>query len=267
MLKKFGILGTGKMGRVLAVGLHRVHAGFEFFLYNPTAEKSQKLAEDVQGTQILSLDQLPNLDIVLIACRPQQFNDLAQALKGRLKGDEVVLSIMAAIPTSTLAAKLGVTKIVRMMPNTPNKIELGVNLFYFTPTIGLPERTQILNAFAQFSSVFNLEKEDQLDICTAFTGSGPALIFEWARLMIEILTERGIAHEDANKMVIQTFLGSATLLATDGQSPAELKQQVSSRGGVTIEALRIFEEAKMKEIIERATQKAYLRGKEIERSL
>jgi len=255
------------MGRTLAMGLARVHAPFNFFIYNPTQEKARALAHDVQGSVVPLLNQLANIDIVLIACRPQQFSQLALELKPLLKGDELIVSIMAAIPVHTLADKLGVSKIVRMMPNTPNKIGLGVNLFFFSPTVSLPERTSILNSFALFSSVFNLEKEDFLDICTAFTGSGPALIFEWARLMGEILVQRGIAAHDAHKMVNQTFLGAATLLAGQGKSPLELREEVASKGGVTVEALKVFADSGMGQIIDKATQQAYLRGKELEKLL
>ncbi len=264
MQKNLAILGTGKMGRILTTGLYRAHAPFNFFLYNQTREKAEALAHDVQGTALLEMNQLAKIDVILIACRPQQFNQLALELKPMLKGDELIVSIMAAIPTRTLSDKLGVTKIVRMMPNTPNKIGLGVNLFYFSPTVSLPERTHILNSFGLFSSVFNLEKEDDLDICTAFTGSGPALIFEWARLMVEVLIRRGIVAIDAHKMVAQTFLGAATLLAGQGKSPLELREEVASKGGVTVEALKVFADSGMEQIIEKATQQAYLRGKELE---
>lgn len=255
------------MGRTLALGLNRVHAPFKFFLYNPTSEKAEKLADEIQGTAVTALDQLAYIDVILIACRPQQFNQLAFELRPVLKGDELIVSIMAAIPTETLAQKLGVSKIVRMMPNTPNKIGLGVNLFYFSPTVSLPERTHLLNSFALFSSVFTLEKEDYLDICTAFTGCGPALVFEWARLMMEIMIRQGINPNDAHKMVAKTFLGASTLLMSEGKSPLELRQEVASKGGVTVEALKVFSDSKMEQIIEKATHQAYLRGKELQENL
>jgi pyrroline-5-carboxylate reductase len=107
------------------------------------------------------------------------------------------------------------------------------------------------------------DDEKYIDMVTAVSGSGPAYVFLLAESLIEAAVNIGLPRQEAETLVVQMIFGSAKLLVESGQPPAELRRNVTSRGGTTEAALKVFENGSFKGLVAEAVKAAYLRAKEL----
>ncbi|MBI4126807.1 MAG: pyrroline-5-carboxylate reductase [Deltaproteobacteria bacterium] len=208
--------------------------------------------------------ELPPCDFYLIACKPQQFSELAKNLNSIINPQGVVISIMAGVTTTKIKSLLPrAEKIVRTMPNLPCLVGEGVTGMYVTPAVSPEERNIVQGIFETVSKTFLFESESALDIVVAVTGSGPAYVFEWANLLIHKMTAMGMDAKTADGMVRQLFVGASRLMAESPDSPEELGKRVTSKGGTTEAALKVFSESKLDAIVSKAIDAAFNRAKEL----
>lgn len=260
---KMAVLGCGNMAASLVKGYYKYHQNFAFYCFTPSKTKAMNLAHEVRGVHVEHLSTLPHCDFYLIGCKPSQFKELAIELKPFLNERAIIISMMAGVGCDTIAERLGVSQIIRVMPNTPSLVGLGVNLLYFTAQITEPAREITLQFFTQLTSPPVLQTEDQMDLITGVTGSGPAYLFEIARIMTEHLKSLRVNEHDARLMICDLFMGSATLMKQSDESFETLRNNVTSKGGVTYQALQIFSENKLDKIFINAFAGAYQRTLEL----
>ena len=111
------------------------------------------------------------------------------------------------------------------MPNTPSKIGKGVQLLYFSPSVNSSEQGFVEELFSSSGELFVFQNEDQIDLVTPHCGSGPAFVFELARILIADLEEKGISRVGAEKMIKYMFYGASSLLLNStGDMPIVLSQ-------------------------------------------
>ncbi|MFZ4714366.1 MAG: pyrroline-5-carboxylate reductase family protein [Bacteriovoracaceae bacterium] len=265
-MKKFLILGCGNMAQALTLGFHQreKNPSFSFFFYTPSGVKAKFLAEKTGGLQITELKELSQYDFVMIACKPQQFKELSISLQGKLSPQSVVVSIMAGISVEGLKRDLGHSKIIRVMPNTPSLIGEGSNLVYYSKEILSQEKLDLEHFLKAEFAPHVFQNEEQVNQVTGVIASGPAYVFEFARIMVDYLQiQCQISSSESNLLVKELFLGSAHLMMNSETSLEELRNQVTSKGGVTFAALESFRQAKLSGIFSDAFQKAYERNKEL----
>ncbi len=257
---KLAVLGCGNMATALVGSMPFDDFSIELASFDPIFEKAANLAGD--GAVDL-IENLAGSDIYLIACKPQQFVDLSQQLKRQLNSDSTIISIMAGVNVCKIKSSLGVDRIVRVMPNTPALIGEGVNAIYFSPEVDLKMVELIEQLFHTTSEIFVFPEEKSIDIITGFSGSGPAYIFEIARIMIEKLVSMGITSRSANSMIKQTIYGASKLMLESYESPESLRNMVTSKKGVTSEALEVFKQNNLEQIFSNALNAAYQRAQEL----
>lgn len=220
------------MGEALSLGLRTFSSSGELYLYNPTLIKSQNLAKKVGGIVIESLEAMPtDCDWYILTFKPQSLVDFKYTFLANSK----ILSVLAGVDIETLNQKFPSTQIARLMPNTPSRISAGANLFY-----SKFDSSDLVKMLGTLGKVFVMESEEQLDKLTAVSGSGPALIFEFARSFYSFAESSGISSLEAKEIVYQTFFGSVKLMEEamkNNISLDELRDQVTSKKGVTFEAL------------------------------
>jgi len=260
------ILGCGNMAQALVRGLFDQKMPFDFFTYTPSKTKAQELAKNVEGECVETLKGLPKCDYYMIACKPQQLEELVISLENQIPKDAVIISILAGVTTNTLKSLFFNDNIVRIMPNTPSLVGHGVNAFYFTEELETEKKDIVLNAFSSFSEVFTFDKEEKIDVITGFSGSGPAYIFEFSRIMINKMMAMGVSEETASAMVKHTFLGASKLMVESEDNPETLRNKVTSKKGVTYEALEVFKEANIEKIFDHALDAAYTRSVELSKA-
>jgi pyrroline-5-carboxylate reductase len=150
-----------------------------------------------------------------------------------------------------------------MMPNLPTSVSSGANLVFLSDLFKKTERNEVKDFFSTCGNTYFLDSEDQVDIITPFSGSGPALILEFARIFESELARRGDLGVDTRELIVQVFLGTSLLMKNSSLSFLDMRDQVISKKGVTYEAIKVFDEAGLENIFHRAFDSAYRRTLEL----
>jgi pyrroline-5-carboxylate reductase len=202
-------------------------------------------------------------DVIVLAVKPQQMRGVARELLPLLKR-QLVLTIAAGIRLADLSRwLLGYQRLVRAMPNTPALVGAGMAGLYAMAAVdaeGKAHASAILEAVGQ---VMWCRREADLDLITAVSGSGPAYVFYFLEAMDRAAHELGIDPLDARRLVNATFAGALRLAEQSSVAPADLRAQVTSKGGTTERALGMMEEAGVKQAIVAAIKAAAERSREL----
>jgi pyrroline-5-carboxylate reductase len=256
---KIGVFGCGNMGRALVLGMHARHPNTEFFLYTPSGVKAQALATDVKGFALSRCEEMPiNCDWYMLGFKPQ----VLDTFHYEFKSDSKIISILAGVQTQKLIEKFKTSKVARLMPNTPSALGEGANLVFFNSFFNSDEEEKFNSLFSATGKLFKMNTEADLDLTTAFSGSGPALVFELARIFEVELSRMTEGRVPAKEIISQTFFGSSSLMK-GVHSFEELREQVTSKKGVTYEALEVLKENNLQEIFSKAFMAAYNRTLEL----
>lgn len=257
-----GFLGAGRMATALALGFLRaglVKPG-TLAASDVLSAAREAFAAATGGYTTPDNREICRASTVIVAVKPQQVPDVIRDARPALDGSQLILSIAAGIPLGKLEEMLpGGTRVIRVMPNTPALV--GASATAFAGGIhATPDDLQwALRLFSAVGTALQV-KEALLDGVTGISGSGPA----YAYLMIEALSDGGVAaglpREVATKLAAQTLLGAARMVLETGLHPGELKDQVTSPGGTTIEGVHELEKAGVRaglmNAVRAATEKA-----------
>lgn len=259
---RISFIGGGNMARALISGL--LKKGFDakaISVVDPDSTKREALQREFG---IAATEQLPSVssaDIIILAVKPQQLRDLSIFL-GSLLQQQLVISIAAGIRCTDLARWLGgYDAIVRVMPNTPAQVQQGVSALYAMPAVSAAQRSQAEEILLAVGQVMWLDTEARMDAVTAISGSGPAYVFYFMEAMQQAAIELGFNASEARMLTLQTFAGASALANASADSPSVLREQVTSKGGTTEQALLSMEDAAVKAAIIRAAHAAASRSK------
>jgi len=195
----------------------------------------------------------------VLAVKPQDMRGALEGLSGL--DQKLVISIAAGVRVDALSRWLqGHRKLVRCMPNTPALIGEGIAALYALPEVSAPERSKAETILRAVGEVVWVEDERLLDPVTAVSGSGPAYVFWFIEQLAASGEKLGLPKTTSLKLAMHTVLGAAKLAAQSDKSPAELRRQVTSKGGTTEAALNVFEQEKLAERMMKALQAASRRG-------
>jgi pyrroline-5-carboxylate reductase len=258
-------IGGGNMATALIGGL--VAKGFapsSIKVVEVVAEARARL-EQAFGVACFDRAQTaaPFGDVVVLAVKPQQMREVAQALAGALRG-ELVLSIAAGIRLTDLERWLGgYARLARCMPNTPALIGAGITGLYARPEAGDEGRAHAQAILEAVGEVIWVDDEALLDPVTAVSASGPAYVFYFIEALEQAARELGLDAAGARRMAIGTFRGAAELAARSPEGPATLRERVTSKGGTTQRALETMQGDRVAEAIVRAVRAASERAREL----
>jgi pyrroline-5-carboxylate reductase len=206
-------------------------------------------------------------EVVVFAVKPQQMQEAAR-FSGLKPNANLVLSIAAGITLASLGSWLGGpnsghTRLVRAMPNTPALIGAGVSGLYALAGVSEAERKQAESILGAVGATVWIDSEALMDAVTAVSGSGPAYVFWFIEQLAAAGESLGLPEATSRKLALETVLGAAKLAAQSSDSPAALRERVTSKGGTTEAALKAFEEQKLAERFLRAVEAARDRGVEL----
>lgn len=207
---------------------------------------------------------LASYDAVVLAVKPQVLKSVAQTLAPHLQASQLVISIVAGIRMQDISRWLGAhAQIVRVMPNTPALIGMGVTGLVATADVdeaGHELASQVLGAVGETVWV---DDEAKIDAVTAISGSGPAYVFYFIEALQEAARQLGLDEAQGRALAVATFTGAAQLAANSDEAPGVLRERVTSKGGTTAAALASFEASGIKEAIVRGALAADARAKEM----
>jgi len=203
-------------------------------------------------------------DVVVFAVKPQQMKEAAR-FSGLKENSNLVISIAAGIMLQSLSRWLSgpagsYTRMVRAMPNTPALIGAGITGLYALAGVSQQEKRQAETILGAVGGTVWIPEEALLDAVTAVSASGPAYVFWFIEQLGRSGELLGLAPDTSRRLAMETVLGAAKLAAQSADSPAVLRERVTSKGGTTEAALRTFEEHKLAERFMRAVEAARDRG-------
>jgi pyrroline-5-carboxylate reductase len=209
------------------------------------------------------LPALAEADAIVMAVKPQQMHAAAAALVPFI-ATPLVITIAAGIRLADLSRWLaGRDRLVRAMPNMPALVHAGVSGLFALPSVSDNDRMAAETLLSVVGATLWFEHESDLDAVTAVSGSGPAYVFYALEALETAARELGIADGAARSLALWTFVGAAKLAIERADSPAELRAQVTSRGGTTERALEVLEAAHVKAKIIEAVKAARERSREL----
>ena len=238
------ILGGGQMGGALAEGLVRAHwcAPEALLVIEPARERREVLAERLGGASLapeLALEHLGAATGVVLCVKPDYAENTAR-LAGAC-GATRLLSVVAGLSTSRLEAVMAQpVSVVRAMPNTPVLVGRGASAIAGGAHVTSADLEWAESILSAVGSVVRVT-ERNLDAVTGLSGPMPAYLYLVVEALIEAGVHQGLSREVSRQLVVDSFAGSAELLARSGQSPEELRYQVTSPGGTTAAGLRVLE--------------------------
>jgi len=206
-------------------------------------------------------------DVVILSIKPQRLQKVLKGLEGAIQEHALVLSIIAGATIQTISEGLKHPAVVRSMPNTPAQIGEGITVWAASPAVTPQQHDlacRILGALGQ--QVF-VEEETYLDMATALSGTGPAYVFLFMEALIDAGVHMGFPRRIAEQLVMQTILGSVSYYDKHKTHPAQLRNQVTSPGGTTAQALYYLEKAGFRTALSRAVWAAYERTLELGKGL
>lgn len=264
--KKIAFIGPGAMAEAMFSGLIRQNlaAPDHLLVSGPRQERSQQLHEKY-GLQPFTdnVQAARQADVVVLSVKPQRLTGVMENLKGAIPPHALVLSIIAGATIKKMSKGLNHHTIVRSMPNTPAQIGEGITVWTASNSVSTEQKETaqaILGALGQ--EVF-VEDEHYLDMATALSGTGPAYVFMFMEAMIDAGVHMGFPRRIAEQLVVQTIRGSVDFYKTNEVHVAALRNQVTSPGGTSAEALYYLEKAGFRTAISRAVWAAYQRSLEL----
>lgn len=265
--KKIGVIGLGSMGGAIINGLLSSGAvkrtgviGFD----KDTAKRTaaiKRYAIPVAGS---IPETVAHSDIVIFAVKPQNIDEVLREVSFYGKG-RLYISIAAGIKTRRIEkalARVCKPRVIRVMPNTPALVREGISAVCKGRYATAKDLEAADEIFSSVGETINLN-EKYFDLVTAVSGSGPAYFFYLKEALIEAAVRLGMDKTTAKRLVSKTGLGAARLLIESGHEPGILRQRVTSKGGTTEQAIKVFDRAGMKRIIGKAVAAAARRSREL----
>jgi pyrroline-5-carboxylate reductase len=268
---QIAILGTGSMGKAILSGLLAAGTSPDSIR---VSTKSQASADVIAGSYKVKAAALESeatansstakdADLVILAVKPNMILETLREVAASLKPNCLVVSVAAGITTGAMEQQLaGNAAVVRAMPNTPSVVGLGVTGISKGSNVTEVQLDLAVKLFSSVGKVLVVD-ESKIDALSTISGSGPAYVFYFAEKLIAAAKSLGFSDSEASMMVKETFLGSATLLATSSNSPEELRKQVTSPNGTTMQATGRFDAADLEKVFIEATEAALARAKEL----
>lgn len=258
------LIGAGRMGSALARGWIKAGTGRAISIVEP--KPSEEVSSwDEQGLATLNPEPTP-AGIVVLAVKPQMFKSALATIQPFVGPQTMVVSIMGGIRLGQLADRLGTPRVVRAMPNTPGAIGQGVTLFSVPASLPPEDIALVEGLLAPLGHIEGPLDENRLTVATTVSGCGPAYVFLLAEVMANAAEAEGLPADIAERLAIQTIIGSAALMGDTGEAPSDLRKAVTSPGGITQAALDILmDEGGMPALMRKAIRAAANRDRELSR--
>ena len=263
---KLGIIGLGNMGGAILGGILKngvlTAADITGAEVNETRrnEMGEKFGIRVTGSGREAAD---GADIVVLAVKPQVYEQAVGELKDAVSKDCVVISIAPGKTVKWLTELFGrELKLVRCMPNTPALVLEGCTGVCRNELVSDEEFAQVLKLLNSFGKAYEVE-EKQMDAVVAVSGSSPAYVFMLIEAMADAAVAEGLPRAKAYEFAAQAVLGSARMVLETGKHPGELKDMVCSPAGTTIEAVQVLEERGLRAAVMEAMRVCTERSREL----
>jgi pyrroline-5-carboxylate reductase len=266
--KQITFIGPGVMAEGMISGLIRKSVAEPSSI--TAAGPRQERLDELQACYEINVNTANDIaakdaDVVVLSVKPQRLDPVLAGLKGSIRPETLILSIIAGAPIKKISIGLHNANIVRSMPNTPAQIGEGITVWTASPAVSEEQREMARQILTALGDEIFLEEEYYLDMATALSGTGPAYVFLFMEAMVDAGVHLGFPRRVAERLVAQTVRGSVDYYEKrdDPVHLARLRNQVTSPGGTSAAALYYLEKAGFRTAISRAIWAAYERSQEL----
>ncbi len=263
---RIAFLGSGVMAEVLIRGLltHELVDPGRLWAAGPRPDRAEQLSREygVRGTTD-NLEAVASADLVVLSVKPGTLGKVLQQIRGVLRPEHVVMSIVAGVRMAAIGQALGRPAIVRCVPNLPCRIGRGLTFWTATPEVHEEVRETVRSLLRTMGREVYFSDEAQVERATAAYGTGPALLAQFVKSLEDAAVYLGEPRGLAREMLLEAILGTAGMMLASGLSPTELTDQITSPGGITSRALHALNQGRFAAVLNEAVTAAYERTLEI----
>ena len=263
--KQIAFIGSGIMAEAMIAGLLRKELAKpeNIIASGPREERGGELQKKygIKSTTD-NASAASNADVVVLSVKPQRLSDVMKGIKS-IRSDALLLSIIAGASMKKIGTGLKHKAVVRSMPNTPGQIGEGITVWAASKEVTEEQQDMARKLLGAMGEEVFVEDESYLDMATALSGSGPAYVFLFTEALIDAGVHMGFSRRISEQLVLQTIKGSVSYYHNAERHPATLRNQVTSPGGTSAEALYYLEKAGFRTAISRAVWAAYQRSLEL----
>lgn len=265
---ELGVIGAGNMAEGVVAGVlrHKVLSAGQIIVSDPIEARRQHFAQHF-GVAVTDDNRRVASEsrCVMLAVKPQLFDEVARGFAGATTPEHLIVSIMAGMGTKRIAAAFGGGKVrvVRVMPNLPIRLGAGIAGIYAGEHARAEDVAFVRRIFDAGGQSIVVKDESLIDAVTAVSGSGPAYFYYVVEAIAAAGTEAGLSPGDALKLAEHACLGAARMMIETGESPGELRRKVTSKGGTTQAAIEHMDKAGVARAIRDAVKAAFKRGREL----
>ena len=266
MLDSISFIGGGVMCEAMVQGVlsKKLLSGKSITVAEPRQERRNELKQKYR------INVTPNNreaaeagKIIVLSVKPQDLDSVLTSLKGALRPEQIVMSIVAGARIGVISKGLAHNAIARVMPNTPAQIGEGMSVWTATPSVRKEQLNQAKIILQALGKELYVNDEKFLDMATAVSGTGPTYVFLVMEAMVDAAVHLGFPRHVAYQLVTETIRGSILYAIKSEKHPAELRNLVTSPGGTSAAALYELEKGSLRTVLARAIWAAYERSKSL----
>ena len=256
---RVAVLGAGKIGSVIVERLSgRVLEVLATGRRRETLERARRLGATALRS---NAEAASRADVVFVSVKPYQLPGVLREVRCCVDG-KIVVSIVAGVRRSTIEKALGGAVVFRAMPNITARVGGSATAVADYNGYTSSQKALVEALLGLLGRVYWVP-EEWLDAWTGLVGSGPAYIAEIVDGLVLGAVSMGLPREVVYRAVLDTLKATAELLANSNSHPAELRDEVVTPAGTTIEGLKRFEEMGVKAALIKVVEAASLRGIEL----
>ncbi len=255
-------VGCGMMGEAMIKGLlhERLVEAPQIRASHPRPARRAELGERY-GIEVVqgNAEAARGATVVAITVKPQVLSEVMADLEGRLESSTLVLSVVAGATVGSFTEALATPAVVRIMPNTPAQIGRGMMVWTASPAVDDVGREKTRTILSSLGAEEYVRHEEELDMATALSGTGPAYAFLFMEALIDAGVHLGFSRRVSSKLVLETVRGAVEYAAQAPEHLAKMRNQVTSPGGTTAEAQYQLEKGGLRTVLSDAVWAAYRR--------
>jgi pyrroline-5-carboxylate reductase len=266
MLDSISFIGGGVMGEAIAQGLlsKKLLSSKSITIAEPRQERRKELEQRHKiNVTANNREAAQACKILVLSVKPQDLDTVLADLKGKLRPEQMVMSIVAGARISMISRGLGHNLVARVMPNTPAQIGEGMSVWTATASVKKEQLNHARVILQALGKELYVTDEKFLDMATAISGTGPTYVFLVMEAMVDAAVHLGFQRHIAYQLVTETMRGSIMYAIKSGKHPAELRNMVTSPGGTSAAALYQLEKGSLRTVLSKAIWAAYERSKSL----
>ena len=258
-----GFIGLGHMCLAIARGavMKEYLERWKICVYDPSPEVRERCKTDGFTVMDSEKDVAEESHLTLLAVTPQICDSVLEKLKGARI--ECLVSIVTGVSIKHLQEKLNNVPVIRVMPNTPLQINEGSTAMCKSENCRADEYDFVFQLFNAMG-VTRTVPEDMINVTVSVHGSIPAYVYYFTQCILDDVAARGLDERTARDLLVQTIIGAGKLMAENPRRPLDdFIDEVCSKGGTTIEAVKAFKEGHLAELVKEANDKCIHRAEEL----